>query len=102
MRTEHLVESARMWTDSNGAQGAWLARAELGRTSANMAPDFLKLSALRDSDSLAKLFTVGWRLDYQWPLVRWLQDICDTHLRGAGELPTLGAPVPPAIRDYFF
>jgi hypothetical protein len=93
LRTDHLVESARIWTDSNGAQGAWLARSELGRTSANMAPDFLKVSALRDADSLAKLFTDGWRLDYRCPLVRWLHDICDAHLRGGGELPTLGGPV---------
>lgn len=93
LRTDHLVESARMWTDSNGAQGAWLARYELGHASAAIAPDFLNVSALCDSDSLAKLFTDGWRLDYRSPQVRWLHDTCGAHLHGGGELPTLGAPV---------
>jgi hypothetical protein len=93
LRTDHLVESARMWTDSNGAHGAWLARSELGQASATIAPDFLKVSALCDSGSLAMLFTDGWRLDYRCRLVRWLHDVCDAHLHGSGELPTLGGHV---------
>lgn len=89
LRTDHLVESARMWTDSNGAQGAWLARYELCQASAAIAPNFLRVSALCDSDSLAELFTDGWRLDYRSTRVRWLRDICGAHLHGDGELPTL-------------
>lgn len=93
LRTDHLVESARMWADSNGARGAWLARYELGQASAAIAPNFLSVSALCDADSLAKLFTDGWRLDYRSPRVRWLYDICAAHLHGGGELPSLGTPV---------
>ena len=93
LRTDHLVESGRMWTDSSGAQGAWLARYELGQASAAIAPSFLNVSALCDSDSLANLFTDGWRLDCRSSRVRWLHDICGAYLHGDGELPTLGAPV---------
>lgn len=97
LRTDHLVESARMWTDSNGAQGTWLTRSELGQASAAIAPDFLKVAAFCDSDSLATLFTDGWRLDYRCSLVRWLHDICDAHLQESGELPSLGGPVHNAL-----
>lgn len=41
LRTDHLVESARIWTDANGALGAWRARAEIGRLAYKIAPDFL-------------------------------------------------------------
>ncbi|WP_144149309.1 hypothetical protein [Paraburkholderia sp. BCC1884] len=82
LRTDHLVESARIWTGANGADGAWAARAELGQISASIAPTFQNVSALCDCDSLAKLFTDGWRLDYRSALVRWLHDVCDAHLQG--------------------
>lgn len=86
LRADHLVESARIWTDANGAKGAWLARSELGRLSVTIAPDFLGVSCLTDSNSLATLFTDGWRLDYRSPTVRWLHDFCNANLRGDGDL----------------
>lgn len=63
LRTDHLIESARIWTDGNGARGAWQARFEVGQASTVVAPDSLKVASLCDANSLANLFTDGWRLD---------------------------------------
>ena len=93
LRTDHLVESIRIWLASNGAEASWSERLQLGTLSEKLAHDFSWPSAFADSDFLARLFTDGWRLDYRSLDVRWLHDICDGYLRGDGELPTPGGPV---------
>jgi hypothetical protein len=80
LRTGHLVESARIWLASNGANCDWHERVTLSRASAELAPAFLSVPLLRDDGQLARLFTDGWRLDYRSPVVREIHDACEVTL----------------------
>jgi hypothetical protein len=82
LRTDHLIESAQLWLNSNGAECDWLEHAKLvdasrviaGRESANPFP-------AHDSD-LRKLFNLqsGWFLDYRSPVVQRILEVCAGYL----------------------
>ena len=77
LRTDHLVESTRIWLAGNGAQADWSECVHLGALSERIALDFAELPRFADSASLAKLFTDGWRLDYRSPIVRGIYAACE-------------------------
>lgn len=77
LRTDHLVESTRIWLAGNGADADWSERVHLGALSEKIALDFAEMPRFADSASLAKLFTDGWRLDYRSPIVRGIYAACE-------------------------
>lgn len=80
LRTDHLVESTRIWLTGNGADDDWTERVYLGALPEQIALVFSELPRFADSVSLAKLFTDGWRLDYRSPIV------CGIHAASESEL----------------
>ncbi|MFB9123321.1 hypothetical protein ACFFYR_08825, partial [Paraburkholderia dipogonis] len=41
LRTDHLVESGRIWCNANGARFDWHERARLGQIAADLAPQVM-------------------------------------------------------------
>jgi hypothetical protein len=80
LRTDHLVESTRIWLAGNGAKANWSDRVRLGALSEKAARDFTGLPRFADTIFLAKLFTDGWRLDYRSPVVRGIHAACESKL----------------------
>ncbi|MFL9993304.1 hypothetical protein PQR34_20795 [Paraburkholderia sediminicola] len=80
LRTDHLVESTRIWQGGNGANADWTERVHLGALSQRIALDFAEMPRFADSASLAKLFTEGWRLDYRSLAVCQIYATCDDAL----------------------
>lgn len=80
LRTDHVIESARIWLANNGAECDWQERARLSQWSAELAPEFLPYPDLHDAEQLAKLFTDGWRLDYRSAAVQRIHDVCRAYL----------------------
>jgi hypothetical protein len=80
LRTDHLVESARIWMTANGAECDWQDRVALAQTAAEIAPKVLASFQLATEQSLAPLFTDGWMLDYRSSIV------CDIHRLCAARL----------------
>lgn len=80
LRTDHLVESTRIWLAGNGANADWVERVHLGALSERIALDFAAMPRFADAASLAKLFTDGWRLDCRSSIVRGMLDVCTEHL----------------------
>jgi hypothetical protein len=80
LRTDHAVETTRMWAASNSAECDWLERAKIARISVAIAPQFLVFPCFRDAKEMVKLFVDGWRLDYRSPTVRGMLDVCMEHL----------------------
>jgi hypothetical protein len=62
LRTDHVVEAARMWAASNSAECDWLERAKLARMSLELAPQFLVFPWFMDPAAMAKLFADNWQL----------------------------------------
>ena len=87
LRTDHVVELQSIWLRGNGAQTNGLDRAHLGAQSENVAPHFAELpwaaDSDSDSDSLAHLFTAGWRMDYRSLIVRTIYAACGVTLKPA-------------------
>jgi hypothetical protein len=73
LRTDHLVESSRIWLKANGTTCHWQDRIALAAAAAELAPGILRTFPLTTERSLAPLFADGWRLDYRSPIV------CDIH-----------------------
>ncbi|NYH12978.1 hypothetical protein [Paraburkholderia bryophila] len=65
LRTDHLVESMRIWLAGNGADANWENRVRLGVLSETIALEFAEQPRFASAAELAKLFTDGWRLDYR-------------------------------------
>jgi hypothetical protein len=87
LRTDHLVEAARIGAGSFPEECGWLERIELARASVDLAPQFLAFPCFQDKAVLADLFTDGWALDYELPVVRGIYDVCKEYLtkaRGSG------------------
>jgi hypothetical protein len=80
LRTDHLVESTRIWLAGNGADADWTERVHLGALSERIALDFSELPRFADAASLARLFTDGWRLDYRSPIVRGIYAACKSEV----------------------
>lgn len=76
LRTAHAVELMNIWAIGNGARVDWLDRLHLGAQSEKVAAGFAELPGFADSDSLAQLFTDGWRMDYGSPHVRTIYNAC--------------------------
>ncbi|MFM0647021.1 hypothetical protein PQR14_22075 [Paraburkholderia bryophila] len=81
LRTDHLVESTRMWLARNAADASWEDRVRLGALSERIALDFAGQPRFVDAATLSKLFTDGWRLDYRSPIVRGIYAACGNELR---------------------
>ena len=81
LRTDHVVELLDIWLKGNGAQANWQDRLYLGALSKNVALDFAGLPGFADSDSLAQLFTDGWRMDYRSPFVGQIYSACEDELK---------------------
>ncbi|MGQ7934683.1 hypothetical protein [Paraburkholderia sp. D1E] len=81
LRTDHVVELLSIWVTGNGAHANWLDRVHLGALSEKVAMDFVGLPGCADSDSLAQLFTDGWRMDYRSPIVRTIYAACEVKLK---------------------
>jgi hypothetical protein len=62
LRTDHVVEAARMWAASNAADCDWLERAKLARMSADLAPQFRVFPRFPDPVEILKLS----RTDGSW------------------------------------
>ncbi|WP_236078229.1 hypothetical protein [Paraburkholderia nemoris] len=81
LRTDHVVELLNVWLGGNGAHANWLDRVHLGALSEKVALDFAGLQWAADSDSLAQLFTDGWRIDYRSSIVRTIHAACEVKLK---------------------
>ncbi|MFM0212365.1 hypothetical protein PQQ96_33785 [Paraburkholderia sediminicola] len=82
LRTDHLVESTRIWLAGNGAKANWSERVQLGSLSEKIALDLTGLPGFGEPEYLARLFTDGWRLDYRSPVVRGIYSACVAELSG--------------------
>ncbi|OUL80708.1 hypothetical protein [Paraburkholderia hospita] len=80
LRTDHLVESERIWLSANRASVNWFESVRLCRFSVDLATSIWTIEPLRDADELVALFTDGWRLDCRSPIVRGIHDICVARL----------------------
>jgi len=80
LRTDHLVESTRIWAHANGATPRWTESVRLSQLSVHLASSIWAIELLRDAGELAQLFTDGWRLDYRSPIVRGIHDVCAARL----------------------
>jgi hypothetical protein len=80
LRTDHVVEAARMWVASNSADCDWLERAKLARMSVEIAPRFLMFPCFRGAAEIVKLFVDGWQLDYRSTTIRDMLNVCAEHL----------------------
>jgi hypothetical protein len=80
LRTDHVVEASRMWAASNASDCDWLERAKLAQMSADLAPQFRVFPRFLDPAEILKLFTEGWQLDYQSPIVCGMPDVCTERL----------------------
>jgi hypothetical protein len=80
MRTDHLVETMKIWSSANGASPQWLESVRLGDASQKLAQTVWAIELLRDASELSNLFTEGWRLDYRSPIVRGIHDVCAERL----------------------
>lgn len=76
LRTDHLVESTRIWLAGNSADASWEDRVRLGALSETIALGFAEQPRFASAAELAKLFTDGWRLDYRSPIVRGVYAAC--------------------------
>ncbi|MDR7006059.1 hypothetical protein [Paraburkholderia strydomiana] len=81
LRTDHFVESLNIWLNANGAQVDWLERMHFKSVSEILASDFGNLPHFANEPTLAELFTDGWRLDYQSPVVRSIYAACERELK---------------------
>jgi hypothetical protein len=81
LRTDHLVESARIWLKANGATCDWQERVELARVASELASGVLASFALTTEQSLVPLFADGWMLDYRSPIVCDIHRLCADYVR---------------------
>ncbi|MBP0593659.1 hypothetical protein J8I87_29015 [Paraburkholderia sp. LEh10] len=80
LRTDHLVESKRIWSQANGVSPGWLEGVRLSRASMQLAASIWAIDLLRNPDEISKLFSKNWRLDQQSPIVRGIYDVCAARL----------------------
>lgn len=81
LRTDHLVESKRMWSQANGVSPDWFESERLAHVCLQLAASVWTIELLQDVEVLAKMFTDAWRLDYQSPIVRGISDVCTARLK---------------------
>ncbi|WGS54968.1 hypothetical protein LFL96_36400 (plasmid) [Paraburkholderia sp. D15] len=83
LRTDHLVESARIWLLNNDVDANWQERVRIGTLSETVALGFVYEPRFGDPDWLTQLFTHSWRLDNRSPVIRDLYAACRSALRGS-------------------
>ena len=76
LRTDHIVESARIWIRANGVRCDWEDRIAVANAAARLAPDVLDSFNLTTERSVALLFADGWMLDYRSPTVCGIHQFC--------------------------
>ncbi|MFL9892427.1 hypothetical protein [Paraburkholderia sp. RL17-381-BIF-C] len=81
LRTDHLVESGRIWCNANGARFDWQERISLGQIAAELAPRVRGTFGLTRERSLVPLFVDGWMLDRESPGVCGIYEVCAARLR---------------------
>lgn len=81
MRTDHLVESGRIWCKANGVRFDWQERVSLGQLAIEPAPQVMETFGLTRERSLVPLFVDGWMLDYASPIVRGIYAACEGELK---------------------
>lgn len=83
LRTEHLIESAQIWLNSNGAECDWLERARLVEASRVIAMREGTRPFPKDDADLHKLFNLRtvWCLDYRSPVVQRIHALCSAYLK---------------------
>ena len=81
LRGDHSADLLSIWANGNAAQVDWLDRLQLRALSEKVALVFAGLPGFADSDSLAHLFTDGWRMDYRSPIVRRIYTACENELK---------------------
>lgn len=81
LRTDHLVESGRIWCNATDARFDWVERVSLGQIAAELAPLVRETFGLTREQSLAPLFVDGWMLDRESPFVRRIQAACEGELK---------------------
>ena len=81
LRTDHLVESARIWLKSNGARCDWQDRVAVAHAASTIAPTILASFRIQTEKELASLFADGWLLDYRSPVVCDIHEACAAYLR---------------------
>ncbi|MFM0009678.1 hypothetical protein [Paraburkholderia sediminicola] len=81
LRTDHVVELLNIWLQGNGARAGWLDRLYLGELSKKVALNFAELPQFENSESLAQLFTDGWRMDYRSPFVGRIYSACEDEVK---------------------
>jgi hypothetical protein len=81
LRTDHLVESGRIWCKANGAHVGWQERIPLGQIAAELAPQVMETFGPMMERSLVPLFIDGWMLDYASPVVCGIHEVCAARLQ---------------------
>jgi hypothetical protein len=84
LRTDHLVESGRIWCKTNGGCCDWQERVSLGQIAADLAPRVRETFGLTREQSLAPLFVDGWMLDRESPVVCGIREVCAARLSRSG------------------
>ncbi|CAG9229829.1 conserved hypothetical protein [Paraburkholderia sabiae] len=80
LRTDHLVESKRIWERANDISVLWFEGARLGEASVQLAASVWAIDLLHDVDNLAKLLTDAWQVNYESPIARGIYEICASRL----------------------
>jgi hypothetical protein len=80
LRTDHLVESKRVWEQVNGVFPLWFEGVRLGEVSMQLATTVWAVELLHDVDALAELLSATWEVNYASPVARGIYDICVTRL----------------------
>jgi hypothetical protein len=82
LRTDHLIESAQIWSASNGVHCDWLERARLVAVSQELAECASVWPFPKEEADLIRLFNLktGWFLDYRTNVVQKLHALCAEYL----------------------
>lgn len=80
LRTDHLVESTRIWLAGSKRTIDPVDRVRVAQLSQQIAAELPDCPEVRDSRVLVRMFTSRWSLDSQSALVRTIYGICVTRL----------------------
>ncbi|WP_243469166.1 hypothetical protein [Paraburkholderia sp. PGU19] len=81
LRTDHFVESKRLWSQINGVSPDSIEGARLAIVSAQLVTFIWASDLLHDVDALSGLFTDNFRLDFDSPIVSGIYDLCMARLK---------------------
>jgi len=81
LRTDHLVEARRIWSQAHGVSPDWFESVRLGHVSVQLAASVWAIELLQDVEVLSRLVTDARQLDYRSPIVRGILDVCAARLK---------------------